>query len=157
MLGRNQLGRQDSQCVCEQVGEFLRGGEVAKSLRTGRMVRRAIIAISDIRMRSESDPRSRKNEGGIPVRIINGWRGEDLVKMVREERPREEYARGWMMPNDRRGGISTNRSGGTIMDEDVVEGDSVEEEKKRWGNRRNKSEKKAPQRNAIPQHRRFQR
>ena len=63
MDGRNQLGFQDSQRVSDQAGEFARCEEVAKSLRNGRMVRREIIDISDIRRRSESDLRSRGREG----------------------------------------------------------------------------------------------
>ena len=49
MFGRNQLGCQDSKCVCAQVKEFAIGGEVAKSMRSGRMVRRASIDIEAIR------------------------------------------------------------------------------------------------------------
>ena len=49
MFGRNQLGRRDSQLFCEEANDFPRGEEVAKSLRNGRMVRRAIIDIEEIR------------------------------------------------------------------------------------------------------------
>ena len=88
MFGRDQLGRQDYQRGCEQVRDFARGGEeVGKILRNGRMARRAIIDIEEIR-RAESDPRSRDIDR-IPVRVLNGWQGEDLLKMIRKERPRE--------------------------------------------------------------------
>ena len=63
------------------------------------MARRASVDISEIRRTSESDPRSKKTNG-IPARIVNARKGEDLLKMISEERPREERARGWLMPND---------------------------------------------------------
>ena len=110
MFARNQLWCQYAQSVCEQAGGFPRGDEVAKSLRSGRLVRRASIDASEI-IRSESDPRSRRAEG-IPVRIVNGWHGADPMKMIREERPREDCDRGRLMPNARWDGISANSNGG---------------------------------------------
>ena len=61
MFGRAQLWRRDSQCGCGQAEDFARGEEVAKSLRNGRLVRRAVVDIEDIRWRAESDTRSRGN------------------------------------------------------------------------------------------------
>ena len=58
------------------------------------MVRRASIDVSEIgRRRSEIDPRSREMDG-ISARVANGRRGEDLLKMIRAERPIEERSRG---------------------------------------------------------------
>ena len=72
MFARNQLGFQDPKCVCDQVKEFARGGEAAKSRRNGQMVRMAIIDIAEIGRRAESDPRSMYIDG-IPVRVVNEW------------------------------------------------------------------------------------
>lgn len=81
MIGRNKLGRQDQCCSCGQIKEFARGREVVKSLRSGSIVRRACVDIAEIRRRrEESDHRSIRKEDGIPVRIINGRWGEDLVR-----------------------------------------------------------------------------
>ena len=93
MYDRNKLGCREPQRACDTVQEFARGDEVAKNLRNGRMVGRAIADISDIRGRPESDLRIREREGRIPVRFTNGRRGEDMVKTIREERPREGCAR----------------------------------------------------------------
>ena len=79
------------------------------------MVRRAGNDVAEIRRRrAESDPGSR-DINGIPVRIVNGRQGEDLLKMVREEWPGEERARGLQMSNARWGGVSENSSGGDGM------------------------------------------
>lgn len=129
MSGRDQLGCPDSQCVCEQCKDYSRGGELAKSLRNGRTASRASIDISEIGRRAGS----RRAIEWVPVRIVNERQGEDLTKTIREARPREEYARGWLMPNARRGGISMNSSGRLIWDGDFVEEDSVYEENRRWG------------------------
>ena len=75
MFYRNQLGDRDSQCVCEKVGDFPRGVEVLRSLRNGRMRRRATIDIEDISRRAGIDSGSRENAGRNPVRIINGRGG----------------------------------------------------------------------------------
>ena len=74
MLGRNKLGCQDPQCVCELAKEFARGEEAAKIIRRGRMVIRPSIDVSEISRRAESDPGSRDTDG-IPVRIVNGRGG----------------------------------------------------------------------------------
>ena len=93
MFGRNQLGCQDQRCACGQInGEG--GGEITKSLRNGRIVRRTGVDIAEIRRRSESDLRSRREEAGMPVRITNGWTGDDLMQIANQGDPREEYARG---------------------------------------------------------------
>ena len=55
------------------------------------MVRRESIDISDIRRRSESNPRIRGVDG-ISHRVVNGRQGEDLLKMMREEEmPRDGF------------------------------------------------------------------
>ena len=82
------------------------------------------------------------------------WLARGSMKMIREERTREEYARGWLRPNARWGGVSTNSSGRTIWGGDVVEGDSAEGGI-RDGDWRNKSEKTMAKRNSIPQQRIF--
>ena len=94
MFGRNQLGCPDQRCARGEIKEFARRGEVAKSLRNGRIVRRAGVDIEEIRRRSEIDLRSSRKEDGIPVRTINGWREEDLVRMAKQDIDREEYTRG---------------------------------------------------------------
>ena len=58
IFGRKHLGFQYPSGACGAVGEFARWGEVARSLRNGRMVRRASIGIADISSRAESDPMS---------------------------------------------------------------------------------------------------
>ena len=79
MFGRNRPGCQDSQCVIDQVGEFVRCEEAARDLRNGQMARWASIDISDIR-----GAESREKIEETPVRIVNGWQG-DLMKMIRGE------------------------------------------------------------------------
>ena len=47
--------------------------------------------------------------------------------------PREERARGWLMPKARWDAISANRPVGAKRAYDAVEGDSKEEGNMRWG------------------------
>ena len=65
MICRNRLECRDSHRVFAQLDDFALCREVLASLRNGRMVRRAIIDILDIRRRAESDLGSRKREGGF--------------------------------------------------------------------------------------------
>ena len=120
MFGRNLLGCQDQRCACRRISEFARGGEIAKSLRNGRIVRRSGIDIAEIRRGAASDLRSRMEEAGIPVRIINGREGDDLTKVAKRDNPREEYDRGWILPNARWGGISTDCKGQMRWGDNVI-------------------------------------
>ena len=113
MFGRNQMGSQYSQCVFERTKEFARGEEVVTILRNGRMGRRTSIDVAGIRRRAESGTGSRE-ANGASARIANGRRGEDLLKTIRQEMPLGDCAMGWMMPNARWSGISTNSPGRMI-------------------------------------------
>ena len=154
MFGRNQQGCQDQHCACGgDKGIRGRGEEVARSLRSGRIARRACIDISEIRRRAVSDLRSSRKEGGIPVRIISRWRGDALVRTAKQDNAREEYTRGWLLPNARWAGISADCDGEVRRGGDVIEGGEVEVEFQSWGRNRQKNEK-PPTGQSVPQHRR---
>ena len=109
-----------SGCACGQVRDIARG-EVVESIRNGRMVRRGSIHIEEIRRRRYgSDLRSRTSEDGIPVRILYGRRGGDLVKTTQQDRPRGGYSRGWLIPNARWAGICTDCEGEMRWGGDVI-------------------------------------
>ena len=55
-----------------------------------------------------------------------------MVKMIREEMPREECASGWLMANARWAGIIVDNHGRAKWDDDVVEGVNVDAEFQRW-------------------------
>ena len=139
MFGRNQLGCQAQRCACGRIKGFARGEEVARSLRNGRIARREGICIEEIMRRAERHLRSRK-EDGIPVRIINGWRGEYLVRMAKRENSGRGYTRGRLLPNARWTGSRTDCDGHMRWG-DVVEGGDSEIEFQRWGRNRKKNEK----------------
>ena len=73
MFDRNRMGCRNPSCVCAQSKEFARWVEMVKSLRNGRVARRAGVDIADIRRRAESARCTRRTQDGAPVRIINGW------------------------------------------------------------------------------------
>ena len=108
MFDRNQLGIPRPTLRLRGNKGVRERGEIVKSLRNGGIVRRAGVDIAEIRRRAGIDLRSRRKEDGMPVWIINGWRREDLSNMEKKDNPREEYARGWLRPNARWAGISTD-------------------------------------------------
>ena len=113
------------------------------------------VDISEIRRRAESELRSRRKEAGIPARIINGRRGEGLVKMAKQDRPRDENGRG-RMPKARWAGIRTDGDGEMRRGDDVSEGEDIDAEfQRRWGSRRRNEI--PPTKQAIPRRRRVRR
>ena len=120
-------------------------------------MRRAGIDIAEIRRRRAAiDLRSSRKDDGIPVRIINGCRGEDLVRTAKQDNAREEYTRGWLMPNARWEGISNDSDGQMRWGGDVIEGGDVDVESLRRERNRKKNGK-PPTGKSIPRHRRVQR
>ena len=104
-------------------------------------MRRAVICISELRRRADGDHRSKRKEGGIPVRIINGRQGEDLVMATKQDLAREEYTRGWRLPNAQWTGISAGCDGQMRCGGDVIEVGEVEVEFQKWVRNRKKNEK----------------
>ena len=154
MFGRDQVGCQDRRCACGQVNEFARGEEIAKSLRNGRIVMRSGVDIAEIRRMAESDRRRRREGDGIPVRIIDGWNGANLTKVAKQDNPIEEYDRGWLLPNARWAGISTDCAGQMRCGDDVVEGEDVDLAFQKFERSRNSKNGKPPTEQEIPQHQR---
>ena len=56
---------------------------VAKSLRSGRLARRAGIDISEIRRRSEVGARTRRMPEGFPLWVVDGRKAEDLTRVTK--------------------------------------------------------------------------
>ena len=59
----------------------------------------------------------------MPTRIVTGRTGGDMVKTAKQDRQREEYARGRLTPKGTLRGISTNCDGHMRRGGDVAEGE----------------------------------
>ena len=112
MFGGNQLGCQYPIWVCESMKEFARGGEVAISLGNGRVSRREMAEVEEIRSEEYRDPSGVK----IALGVGNGRGSGDLEKMVGSERPN------WLDPNMILGGNQIGGYRGNYMDRKCIRG-----------------------------------
>ena len=103
MFDRNQMACRYCKCVCERLGEFAIGEEVAQSLMNGRNATRASIDVAEIRRRAEGAQRNR-DKNGASVRIAGGWRcggftdndkRRDAARRVRSGMTDAEFSTGW--------------------------------------------------------------
>ena len=101
------------------------------------------------------EPRSTQEieRGGIAVRIASGWRWGDLRRTIKEERPREERARGWAMPYAQWGGICMDTSDEMKWGDVAISEHFVGEVDRRMGKYRSGSGGIVQTRRAILQHR----
>ena len=128
--------------------------EVAKSLRNGRSMRRAIIDIADIRRRAESDRRSR-GEWGMDSSADPKWAtrrrsGENDKRRMAERRMRKRMA-------DSKCAMGRNQRGlpwGNAMEWRCDRRGDTEAEFQSYGRDIGRNEKPLPTKNAVPQNRR---